>query len=78
MTISTATVLENNSALSEFTAAAAAPAPASPVPALSVRAVVRTVPVRRVHIDWYTLSVLLLILASGAVCLYRLAWAMQP
>ena len=80
MTISTAKVLDSESALSEFTAATAqAPAPARAFPrrrAGTGRAV-KAKP-RRARVDWYTLGVILLILASGAVCLYRLAWAMQP
>jgi len=68
MTISTAEVLEKSAALSEFTAA-------SDQPVSIERAVTAN---RRVRVDWYALGVILLILASGAVCLYRLAWAMQP
>ena len=33
---------------------------------------------RRARIDWHALAVVLLMLVSGAVCLYRLLWAMQP
>ena len=33
---------------------------------------------RRARIDWYALGILLLILLSGAVTVYRLLWSMQP
>ena len=86
MAISTAKVVESNLTLSEFTAVPVAPAPAPLVRAaaqvLPGRRV-RTGPAvtakrRRVRVDWHLLGVILLILTSAAVCIYRLAWAMQP
>ncbi len=38
----------------------------------------RTKTARRARIDWYALAVVLLMLVSGAVCLWRLLWAIQP
>ena len=86
MAISTAKVLESNLALSEF-----AGSPTTPVPAPTMRAAARVLPDlrietgpavtakrRRVRVDWHLLGILLLILTSAAVCIYRLAWAMQP
>ena len=84
MTTSAANILESSTALSEFTAA-----PATPVP-LTTRPAARAIPARQartgrtaaakrwVRVDWYALGVILLMLAAGAVCIYRIAWAMQP
>lgn len=33
---------------------------------------------RRVRLDWEAIAVILLILVSGAICIYRLFWSMQP
>jgi hypothetical protein len=33
---------------------------------------------RQARPDWYTLAIVLLILASAALCFYRLMWAIQP
>ena len=85
MAINTAE-LESDAALLERTAA-----PTAPAPATRARMAARGTPVRRgvteraatakrrrVRVDWYLIGVLLLILSSGAVCLDRLLWAVQP
>ena len=83
MTISTAEALESAD-FSEFTAAAPPAFMAPALPAISepseqlVRIERAATAKRRARVDWYTLGIILLILASGAVCIYRLAWAMQP
>ena len=80
MTVSTAEIssndLNNGAAFLEFAAAPAAlPAIAAP-PAKNERLVAAKR--QRLYAHGYTLGVVLLILASGAECVYRLAWAMQP
>ncbi len=84
MAISTAKVVESSAALSEFAGSPTAPVRPARVPArvLPSRRV-RTGPAvtakrRRVRVDWYLLCVILLILTSASVCIYRLAWATQP
>lgn len=66
------------------------PAPIASAPIVSVdppafadqpTSISRPVPLvrlRRVRMDWYQIAVILLILSCAALCIYRLAWAVQP